>query len=425
MRFGPSIFEDDPTELSGEGRLQIAAFEISKGAPAPGTRVRVTEHGNNENTIEELMTDASGQTDVISLPTPPVEFSQDPERPRPFSLYDVVFEQSGFETVIVEGVQVFPDSTAFQNASMRPLPSGETTIDVITIPYPVLWGDFPPKTPEEEVKPLPPPQGLVVLPEPVVPEYIIVHAGVPSDATAPNYWVPFRDYIKNVASCEIYSTWPEATITANVLAIISFTLNRVFTEWYRGKGYNFTITNSTAYDHAFSYGRNIFQSISDVVDGIFSTYITREGIRQPLLAQYCDGRSVQCPGWMTQWGSKQLGEEGYNAVNILRNFYGQEIFLMQAKKVAGVPMSFGGVVLQAGSTGPDVRTIQQQLNTISNNYPAIRPMRVDGIFGQQTREAVETFQQVFRMPITGAVDFGTWYAISDVYVAVTRMAELR
>jgi len=285
-------------------------------------------------------------------------------------------------------------------------------------------GDFPPKIPEDEVKPLPESGGFVVLPEPVIPEFVIVHQGVPSDNSAQNVWVPFKDYIKNVASCEIYSTWPDASIRANVLAILSFTLNRVYTEWYRGKGYDFTITNSTAFDQAFTYGRNIFQEIATVVDEIFTTFITRPGIRQPLLTQYCDGSRVQCPNMMSQWGSKNRADEGYDAIGILRYYYGQDIFLMQAEKVSGVPMSYPGTALQTGSTGPSVRMIQEQLNAISNNYPAINKIRVDGVFGEQTRTAVETFQKIFNLPQTGIVDFGTWYQISNIYVAVTKIAEL-
>jgi hypothetical protein len=237
--------------------------------------------------------------------------------------------------------------------------------------------------------------------------------------------VPFKDYIKNVACCEIYATWPEQTIIANVLAIISFTLNRVYTEWYRGRGYDFTITNSTAFDHAFSYGRNIFERISQLVDDVFSTYITRPNIRQPLFSQYCDGQKVSCPNWMTQWGSKTLGEQGHDAISILRNFYGQDVYLKQATRGEGVPASFSGANLQTGSSGEAVRTIQTQLNAISNNYPLIKKQRVDGVFGPETLAAVETFQKIFSLPASGIVNFATWYKISAIFVAVERLAELR
>jgi hypothetical protein len=234
--------------------------------------------------------------------------------------------------------------------------------------------------------------------------------------------VGFKDYIKNVASSEIYATWPVQTITANVLAILSLTLNRVYTEWYRNQGYDFTITNSTRFDQAFVYGRNTFTEISEVVDQVFVNYITKPNIRQPLFTQYCDGRQVQCPGWMTQWGSKTLGDQGYSAINILRTAYGWDCYLAQAEQVRGVPSSFGGETLQSGSSGEAVRVIQTQLNAISNNYPALTKIAVDGVYGADTKRVVEKFQEVFRLPRTGMVDRATWYRISEIYVAVTKIA---
>jgi len=257
--------------------------------------------------------------------------------------------------------------------------------------------------------------------EPVIPEFIVVHDGRPDDASAPNYWVRFKDYIKNVACSEIYSTWKTEAIKANVLAILSFTLNRVYTEWYRGKGYDFTVTSSTAFDQSFSYGRTIFEEIGVVVDDLFTTYITKEGIAQPLFTQYFDGRRVQCGG-LSQWGSQALGEQGWDAVSILRKYYGAEIYLKSAERVEGVPLSYGGEVLSPGSEGEAVRTIQEQLNRISQNYPAIPKAPADGIYGPATQAAVLEFQKIFHLPQTGSVDFAGWYEISNVYVAVTNMA---
>lgn len=411
-------------ELTGQGRLKLSAYEINVGRPVDNTVLQITPKGDRSRIIEELVTDSSGQTPVINLPAPPIEFSMGSGADMPYSEYDVHIIHDGFESQIIEGVQILPDTTSLQDIFLSPVTEYLQQTRVISIEEHTLWGTFPPKIPEEEVKELPASTGYVVLPEPVIPEYIIVHDGVPSNTSAPNYWIPFTDYIKNVASCEIYSTWPEATITANVLAILSFTLNRVYTEWYRARGYNFTITSSTTVDHAFSYGRNIFDEISRIVDNIFTSFVTRPGIRQPLFTQYCDGRNVTCPGWMSQWGSKTLGDQGYSAIDILKNFYGYDIYLMQAQRVAGVPSSYPGTVLQMGSTGSNVRTIQNQLNTISNNYPAIRKVRVDGVFGEETRVAVETFQNVFNLPADGIVGFSTWYRISEIYTAVARLAEL-
>ncbi|MDU5414229.1 MAG: peptidoglycan-binding domain-containing protein, partial [Clostridium perfringens] len=199
----------------------------------------------------------------------------------------------------------------------------------------------------------------------------------------------------------------------------------IYTEWYRGKGKNFDITNSTAFDHAFSYGRNFYDNISRIVDEIFSTYMKRFNSKQPLLAQYCDGINVQCPGWMTQWGSKYLGDEGKVPYDILTSFYGDDLELKSAKKVQGSPRSFPGYTLGIGASGQPVRVIQEQLNAISKAYPLIPKVAVDGKYGQKTRDSVRTFQKVFNLPQTGEVDYATWYKISDVYVAVTKIAELR
>ena len=256
----------------------------------------------------------------------------------------------------------------------------------------------------------------------VVPEFIIVHDGPPA-SNAQNYYVRFPDYIKNVASSEIYATWPESSIYANVLAILSFTLNRVYTEWYRNQGYNFTITSSTAYDHKWINGRNIYENISFIVDSVFVNYLSRPNVKQPILTQYCDGNRVQCPGWMSQWGSKNLGDQGYSAIEILRYYYGNNIYINTAVQVSGVPASWPGYNLDIGASGNNVRMIQEQLNAISDAYPSLPKIAVDGIYGPATANAVRIFQQIFNLPQTGVVDIGTWYSISRIYVGVTRIAE--
>ena len=255
--------------------------------------------------------------------------------------------------------------------------------------------------------------GEIVLSRVVIPEYVVVHDGPVGDAQASNYYVRYRDYIKNVASSEIYATWPDDTIRANVLAIMSFTLNRVYTEWYRNKGYDFTITSSTAYDHEWIYGRNIFDTISRIVDKLFENYLSRPDVRQPILTQYCDGRMVQCldRGWMTQWGSKTLGDRGYSAIEILRNFYGNDMYINVAEAVSGIPASWPGYDLDIGATGQKVRQLQEQLNTIAGSYPALPRIGADGIYGERTRDAVEKFQSIFGLPVTGIVEYGIWYKI--------------
>lgn len=400
-----------------QGRLQIELYDGTIALPVANGRVIV--RGTDDVVYYDVFTDESGQSEVMTLPAVSVEYSLEPGEPQPYTPYNVEVYADGYRPVRINGVQVFADSLALQRVYM------EEGIDevVINVPPPVLYGDYPEKIPEDEVKEIPEESGFVVLDRVVIPEYIVVHDGVPG-SDAQNYYIPYKDYIKNVASSEIYSTWPDAAIRANVLAIQSFVLNRVFTEWYRNKGYNFTITNSTRYDQSFSYGRTIYESISQVVDEMFTNFLRRDGQVQPLFAQYCDGRNVTCPGWMSQWGSAELAESGYSAIEILRYYYGDDIFIDTAEKVSGVPSSYPGSPLVIGSSGRDVRTIQRQLNTISTTYSSIPRLRVDGLYGQDTADAVMEFQKIFNLPQTGSVDSATWYQISQIYVAIEKLAEL-
>ncbi len=396
--------------------------------PIDGARITVrTPQGAESVNSIQLVTDSVGLTQIIELTAPPLEYSLNPNSNQvPYSLYDITVERDGFNPIVIRGCQVFPTQVAYQICNLTSNSRrGMMRQEVINIQPNTLNGNFPPKIPEDPEKQLPLPSSGVVLPQPIVPEYIIVHQGGPNDPSAPNYKVPFKDYIKNVASSEIYSTWNESAIRANVFCIVSFTLNRIYTEWYRGKGKNFDITSSTAYDHAFNYGRNIYDSISAIVDEIFSTYIKRVGAKQPLLTQYCDGKSVTCPQWLSQWGSQQLAQQGMVPYDILKNYYGNDIELTTAEKVSGSPQSYPGEPLTIGSSSPAVRTIQNQLNRIARNYPLIPKVAEDGQFNQKTADAVKTFQQIFTLPQTGIADYATWYRISDIYVGVSRIAELR
>jgi minor extracellular serine protease Vpr len=408
------------------GGLKVQCFRGGEYIPIDGARITVRPSNAGDARNIELTTNSVGLTNIIDLAAPPLEYSLNPNSNQiPYSMYDITVERDGFKPIVIRGCQVFPTQVAYQICNLEAnLGRGDMRQEVIEIQPNTLNGNYPPKIPEEVDKPLPPPTSGVVLPQPIVPEYIIVHQGGPNDPSAPNYKVPFKDYIKNVASCEIYSTWTNSTIRANIFCIISFTLNRIFTEWYRGKGQNFDITSSTAYDHAFNYGRNIYDSISQVVDEIFSTYVRRIGKKQPLFTQYCDGKSVTCPQWLSQWGSQTLGQQGLGPYDILRRYYGDDIELVTAEKVSGSPQSYPGEELRIGSSGPPVRTIQGQLNRIARNYPLIPKQAEDGQYTQKTADAVKIFQQVFTLPQTGVVDYATWYKISDVYVGVSKLAEL-
>lgn len=410
-----------------EGQLKVQCFQKDSYVPIEGCKITVNPSNgkSTSQTRADLSTDSSGTSQTVSLAAPPLEYSQNPSNNAPYSLYDIKVERSGFEEVLIRNVQVFPESTALQQVNLIASGNRASRADVIVVLPNTLFGDYPEKIPENPNKPLPPPTSGVVLPKPVVPEYITVHQGSPNDNSAPNYQVPYKDYLKNVASCEIYSTWPDSTIRANIFCIISFTLNRIYTEWYRSKGKNYDITSSTAYDHAFNYGRNIYDSISAVVDEIFSTYIKRFGKKQPLLTQYCDGKNVTCPQWLSQWGSKYLGDQGKVPYDILTYYYGTDIELTTAEQVKGSPSSYPGYDLTVGSSGESVKQAQSFLNRISQNYPLIPKVAEDGLFGTPTAEAVKVFQGVFNLPQTGIIDYATWYQISSVYVGVTRIAELR
>ena len=402
------------------GSLQVVVLS-ENNRPVENARVQISYTGEPDNVLEELVTNSSGRTEPINLLAPPLEYSLNPGIEQPYSEYTLRITAEDFAPLEIVGAEVLPNIRSVQNASLVSAAVSQGS-DIVIQPN-TLYGNYPAKIAESEIKPLGE-SGEIVLSRVVVPETVIVHDGSPNDTTATNYYVPYRDYIKNVASCEVYATWPEATLTANILAIMSFTLNRVYTEFYRNRGFDFTITSSTAYDHKWIYGQTIFENISLLVDEIFDQYLSRPDVKQPILTQYCDGRKVTCPNWMTQWGSKSLGDQGYSPIEILRHFYGESIYINTAEQIAGIPASWPGYNLDIGVTGDKVRQLQEQLDRIAEVYTAIPRIATDGIFGENTQAAVREFQSIFGLPQTGIVDFRTWYRISQIYVGVTRIAEL-
>lgn len=411
------------TPNTSQGLLQVQALSRAGNRPIENARIRISYTGNPTSIIEELRTNREGNTEVLTLDTPPLEYSLEPQQNQPYAEYTIQVQAEGYEPVTVSSSELLPTIKSLQTVLLRPLSPEEAYQDIVIAAH-TLYAEYPPKIPEAEIKPMDE-SGEIVLSKVVVPEYVVVHDGSPRDSTAQNYWIRYKDYIKNVASSEIYATWPDNTIRANVLAIMSFTLNRVYTEWYRNQGFNFTITSSTAFDHKFIPGRNIFEPIERIVDEVFSNYLSRPNVRQPILTQYCDGKRVTCPNWMSQWGSKYLGDQNYSTIEILRYYYGDDMYINTAEEVSGVPISWPGEPLDIGSSGNAVRQIQEQLNVISEVYSAIPELDlVDGIYGERTQEAVRTFQSVFGLPQTGIVDYRTWYKIQEIYVGITRIAEL-
>ena len=411
-------------EATDKGELQINVTSTAGGRPIEDASIAISYTGVPESMLERVGTDSSGQTEVLELEAPPEEWSLDPANERqPYSEYTLDISAPGFEPVSIAGTEILANVRAIQNVRMRPSNVGREEEEVFVIPAHTLYGEYPPKIAEDEIKPTNE-SGEIVLSRVVVPEYIVVHDGSPRDATAADYYVKYKDYIKNVASSEIYATWPADTIRANVLAIMSFTLNRVYTEWYRNRGYDFTITSSTAFDQKWIPERNIYDTISVIVDELFANYLSRPNVRQPILTQYCDGRRVTCPNWMTQWGAKELGDQGYSAIEILRYFYGDDMYINTAQEISGIPASWPGYSLEQGASGDKVRQMQEELNVIAGAYPALPKIAADGIYGPATENAVREFQSVFGLPVTGTVDYRTWYKISEIYVGVSRIAEL-
>lgn len=398
------------------GSLRVDVTD-QDGRPIDGATAEISITGEPETTLESIQTDSNGQTESVELPAPPFEYTENPGVTQPYSEYSIIVRAPGFAPVSINGIDIFSSRRSIQDVRLT------EASQVVTIGPNTLFGNYPPKIPEASIKPITS-TGEIVLDRVVVPGTVVVHDGVPTDSTASNYYVSFPDYIKNVACSEIYPTWPEATITANVIAIVSFTLNRVYTEWYRNKGYSFTITSSTAFDHKWINERNIFDNVGLIVDEVFADYVSKPDVKQPILTQYCDGKRTTCSG-MSQWGSKYLGDQNYSALQILRNYYGSDIYINTAEEVSGIPLSWPGYTLDIGDSGTPVRTIQEQLSAIRRTYSNIPSLAIDGIYGEDTAAAVSKFQSIFDLPVTGEVDYSTWYKISQLYVALEKLAELR
>lgn len=402
-----------------KGYLIVNVYSGTIANPVKNATVTISK---DEQEIISTTTNEDGQTEMITLDTVSKSYSEEEQKEiRPYETYDILVTALGLTNTKVENVQIFEDITSIQNVYLTSIDENQNE-EIQEVTPNTLWGDYPPniETPEieeqnEEEAQIAP----FVLSRVLIPENIIVHDGTPSNSSAPNYTVPFIDYIKNVASSEIYSTWPEETIKANVLAIISFALNRIFTEWYRNKGYNFTITSTTSYDQKYTRNGTIFEPISRIVDEIFTNYI-RQGIRiEPLLAHYKS--STTEPGYMSQWGSKNLGDQGYPATNILKYYYGNNINIYEAEPTQEYPYSFT-TTLKEGDCNNDVYILQNTLNYIRGSYPGIPVIEnPTGNFNKATTDAVKKFQSVFNLSPTGTVNYQTWYKISYILTAVTNM----
>ena len=399
------------------GYLIIQARAAHNALPLKGVQIWIMD--DQEKRVYHVITDESGETAKIALETLDRSLSLDPNfTGTPFISYDVLALADGFNTVHIVGIPILDGETAIQPIEFVPMQSTQRTPTVTEIqigaPAVSMTGDRDQEGPDTEPR---------VLRQVVIPNPITVHLGGPS-TSASDVQVSFPDYVKNVASSEVYPTWPDASLRANIYAIITFALNRIYTEWYRSRGYNFDITNSTAYDQYFVYGRNIYESIGRIVDEIFNEYVRRQGQTSPYFTSFCNGTTATCAG-LSQWGTVTLANQGLNPLQILRSYYPRDVEIAETNIITGILSSYPGTALKVGSTGLDVQTIQTYLERIRRNYPAIPAITDEaGVFGESTRAAVAKFQSIFNLVSDGMVGKATWNKLSYLYTSVTRLAEL-
>ena len=399
------------------GYLIIQARTAHDALPLSGVQIWIMDP--QETRTYHVTTDESGETERIALETLDKSLSLDPNYSGiPYISYDVLAFAEGFNSIHVVGIPILEGETAIQPLDFIPMQERQRTPTVTEIsigrPAVSMTEDREQVGSDAESR---------VLRQVVIPNPITVHLGSPS-ASASNVQVSFPDYVKNVASSEIYPTWPDASLRANIYAIITFALNRIYTEWYRSRGYNFDITNNTAYDQYFIYGRNTYESISRIVDEIFNEYVRRPGQTVPFFTSFCNGTTATCAG-MSQWGTVTLANQGLTPLQILRSYYPRDVEIAETNIITGIVSSYPGTALRTGSTGLDVQTIQTYLGRIRRNYPAI-PAITDqaGVFGESTRAAVAKFQSIFNLSPDGIVGKSTWNKLSYLYASVTRLAEL-
>ncbi|MDO4566647.1 MAG: peptidoglycan-binding protein [Oscillospiraceae bacterium] len=403
----------------GKGYIKVEVRAANEALPVlAGVRVE-----RSDGTYTDLVTNASGVTEAVEIDAPDASLSLEPEyEGEVYSTCTVYVEAERYRSVRITGVQVFDGITSILPVVAEPLyitagtGTQYNTPVSIEIPANRVDAGSGQETPSEGVAP-------AILDIVAIPESVRVHLGRPTES-AENVTVSFTHYIKNVCCSEIYPTWPESALRANIYCQISLVLNRFFTEWYPSRGYAFDITNSTSFDQYFVYGRNIYDNVSEIVDSIFSTYIRKSNFIEPFYAEYCNGTTATCPG-LKQWGTVTLANEGYSPIQILRYYYGDEVSLYVAPLAEGAQSSYPGAALSVGSSGTAVAVVQTQLTRIRVNYPLIPSVgTIDGIFGSATRAAVIQFQQTFNLTADGIVGYATWYKLSYIFASVKKLAEL-
>lgn len=402
--------------MKNTGTLRIQTFAARQSAPMEGVTVAVQGDGFTLHCI----TDATGSAADIPIEAPACTLSLDEDNTiRPYAVVSLTAAKSGYRTVRIEGIQIFAGQVTLAQPAMIPVTEEGKDIPnapIIIPPHALFAGSGGSGAqPVENCVPR-------VLDKVIIPKNITVHLGKPA-ASARNVTVSFRDYIANVASSEVYPTWPEQALRANIHCQISLALNRIYTEWYPSKGYTFNITNSTSYDQYYVHGRTVFEVMVRITDDIFNTYLRKRGTVNPYYSEYCDGKSVTCPG-LKQWGTVTLANQGRNALQILKYYYGNDIEIVRTNNIQSIPQSYPGSPLRQGDSGTAVFTLQRQLNRITKDYPFLGKLTVDGVFGAKMTATVKAFQKQFNLTADGVVGRQTWYKISYIYVSVKDLAEL-
>ncbi|MEG0338611.1 MAG: peptidoglycan-binding protein [Oscillospiraceae bacterium] len=406
---------------TANGLIRVRSATGEDAVPVPNVDIRISPVGNTSGSSIVFNTGENGLSNDIQVQCPSRALSLDENNTTvlPYAVYNLSAVAQGYGTIYIEGIQVFAGEVAMVELAMIPAldPLSSISDETFVVPEHSLFtgtgGSGP--GPIEACK-IP-----RVLSQAVIPDRITVHLGKPT-ASAQNVTVSFRDYIKNVASSEVYPTWPEEALRANIHAQISLAVNRVYTEWYKSKGYPFQITSSTSYDQKYVHGRNIFEVMSRITDDIFNTYVRKTGTENPFYTEYCDGKQVTCAG-MKQWGTVTQAQNGKNALQILQYYYGN-IEIVRTDNIAAIPESYPGNALRQGDTGPNVSIIQRWLNRVAKDYPFFGTLTVNGVFGAETTAVVKKFQKQFSLEQDGIVGRSTWYKISYIYVAVKKLAEL-
>ena len=399
------------------GILRIQAFAARQSAPVEGVTVNIVGDGFTA----ARMTDAEGNAADVTLTAPDCALSleEDNTTRLPYAVCSLTASKAGYRTVRIQGIQVFAGQVTLAQPEMIPeTEEGRDVEDppIVIPPHPLFaGGGGSGRSPADPCAPR-------VLDRVIIPKNITVHLGKPA-ASARNVTVSFRSYIANVASSEVYPTWPESALRANIHCQISLALNRIYTEWYPSRGYSFNITNSTSYDQYYVHGRTVFDVMVRLTDDIFNTYLRKTGTVNPYYSEYCDGKSVTCPG-LKQWGTVTLAKQGKTPLQILKYYYGSDIEIVRTNNIQAIPQSYPGSPLRQGDSGTAVFTLQRQLNRIAKDYPFFGKLTVDGVFGPRMVSTVKTFQRQFNLTADGVVGRQTWYKISYIYVSVKDLAEL-